>query len=150
MVVDSSLILCSHVRMRLESSSIEYVDLLKAALSLALNVLAYLNSLCSDNAETTNKKEKVTVCLGRLEEILHDWITDRKVIGGSMFGGSAYTQSGKAEVEIRVRSNMCTLLNFNLLYVLSFGTRYFNWNIHMTLRLPVGGRLSYESLSKVE
>ncbi len=99
-MVDASILLCSRLRLKLSSSSDTFVDLLKASFSLVLFAVAKFHTVCP--IEKYSRIEKVADALGKLEGTLKDWITDERVIGGSMFGGSAYTRFWKAEEEIQV------------------------------------------------
>ncbi len=98
-MVDASLLLCSRLRPKLLSST--FVELLKASFSLVLFAIAKFNTVCP-NEEKYSKNEKVAGALGKLKGSLKGWITDRKVIGGSMFGGSVNTRWWSAEEEIKV------------------------------------------------
>ncbi len=117
-MVDASLILCRRLTLKLLSGT--FVELLKASFSLVLFAIAKFNTVCP-NEEKYSKNEKVAGSLGKLEGYLKGWITDRKVIGGSMFGGSVKPRYWSAEEEIAVYP-ICTFAM--IIYIYYIGTYF--------------------------
>ncbi len=147
----ASLLLCTNLWPKLSSTSNNFVELLKSSLSLALLTVANFNTLYP-NEEHVNKGEQVTLVLGNLESILNKWISDRRVIGGSMFGASSYSRSTQAETEIRVlyHFNNMSLIILVLILFCRYGIPYFSWNAHEMLKLLTGGRILCGALSRNE
>ena len=77
------------------------MEVLKASISLILFAVAQLKICPSDE-----KDEIIKEAFARLKGTLWEWIVDRKVIGGSVFGGSLpsrYFSGGwKAKEELEV------------------------------------------------
>lgn len=103
--VNAALLLYRRLTTILKSCSQHYVAVLKASLSLILFAVAQLKICPSEE-----KDEIIKEAFARLKGILWEWIVDRKVIGGSVFGGSlpSYYFSGgwKAKEELEVIVNV--------------------------------------------
>ena len=103
--VNAALLVYRRLTIMLKSRSPHYVEVLKASISLILFAVAQLKICPSDE-----KDEVIKEAVARLKGILWDWIVDRKVIGGSMFGGSLpshYFSGGwKAKEELEVLVNV--------------------------------------------
>ena len=99
--INAALLLYRRLTIRLKSRSPHYVEVLKASISLILFAVAQLKIYPSDE-----KEEIVEESLARLKGILWEWIVEREVIGGFMFGGSLpshYFSGGwKAKEELEV------------------------------------------------
>ena len=99
--VNAALLLYRRLTIMLNGRFQHYVEVLKASLSLILFAVAHLK-ICPNEEKDEISKE----AFARLKGILWDWIVDRKVIGGSVFGGSLpshYFSGGwKAKEELEV------------------------------------------------
>ena len=78
-MVIKALLLYRELTVKLKSHTPHHVDVLKASISLILFAVAQLKA---------DRRDKVTKTFAALNTILWRWITDRDVIGGSIFGGS--------------------------------------------------------------
>ena len=108
-MMDGSLLIYNCLKVKLSSTQEPYMELLKASLSLVLFAVGYFNTLCHDD-KGYGKVERVTTTLGKLESSLKDWVSDARVIGGSVFGGSVNPNSWRAKKEIQVGThNIMTL-----------------------------------------
>ena len=79
-MVTKALLLYRKLTMKLKSHTPHHVDVLKASISLILFAVAQLKA---DRRDEVTKKT-----FAGLNTSLWHWITDRDVIGGSVFGGS--------------------------------------------------------------
>ena len=97
--VNAALLLYRRLTIILKGRSQHYVEVLKASISLILFAVAQLK-ICEEKDEISKE------AFARLKGILWEWIVDRKVIGGSVFGGSLpshYFSGGwKAKEELEV------------------------------------------------
>ena len=100
-----ALLLYQRLTIMLKSCTPHYVEVLKTSISLILFAVAQLSRCSSDE-----KDEIIKEAFAHLKGTLREWIVDRKVIGGSVFGGSlpTYYFSGKwkAKEELEVMINM--------------------------------------------
>ena len=94
-MVDASLLLCLRLQTKLTSPLKHHVEVFKSSISLVLQALIQLHTVCQDD-------EKVKNSLAKLNGSLHKWITNRAVIGGSLFGGYTNSRDWDAEKEIQV------------------------------------------------
>ena len=102
-MVDATLQLIDSLLFQREmSSSLKHnVEMFKASISLILFASYQLSNACTDSYEHLKVREdKIGEALSRVQEMLWSWITDPKVIGGSIFGGNV--KSWKAEEELEV------------------------------------------------
>ena len=88
-MVHAALLLHGKLTVMLKSCTPHYVDMLKASISLILFAVAQLKALCPSD-------ENVKRAFASLKGTLWNWIVNREVIGGSVFGGNlpAYYSSG--------------------------------------------------------
>ena len=88
-MVHAALLLYGKLTVMLKSCTPHYVDVLKASISLILFAVAQLKALCPSD-------ENVKRAFASLKGTLWNWIVNREVIGGSVFGGNlpAYYSSG--------------------------------------------------------
>ena len=108
-MMNAALLLYQRLTVMLKSCTQHYVEVLKTSISLILFAVAQLKMCPSDE-----KDKIIKVAFARLKGILWEWIVDRKVIGGSMFGGSLpshYFSGGwKAKEELEVMLNACFII----------------------------------------
>lgn len=88
-VVPAALLLYRKLTVMLKSCTPHYVDVLKASISLILFAVAQLKTFCPSD-------ENIKGAFASLKGTLWNWIVDREVIGGPVFGGTlpAYYSSG--------------------------------------------------------
>ena len=88
-MVRAALLLYRKLTVMLKSYTPHYVDVLKGSISLILFAAAQLKSLCPSD-------ENIKGAFASLKGTLWNWIVNREVIGGSVFGGNlpAYYSSG--------------------------------------------------------
>ena len=91
---------------RMKSSSEHIVTLLSNSIGLILHTIARLDAVTDE--ESGWQWEDRGNILDSIEKALRSWIADKKVIGGSMFGGSvpsygnplaAWKSKGKIELQ---------------------------------------------------
>lgn len=107
-MVRSSLRLCNKLSEKLKSCENGHVNLLGAAFSCVLCAIENARSLYEGELGKYDREK----ALKDLEDILKKWITNEKVIGGSIFGQSVQTYflrsnthwKGEQELTVRVYS----------------------------------------------
>ena len=110
-MVTATLVLYRQLTVVLKSCTPHYVEVLKASISLILFALAQLKALCPNEEADKIIKED----FARLKGTLGEWVADREVIGGSLFGGYVSTKyySGgwkpKGELEVTIVLGRCFL-----------------------------------------
>ena len=105
-MVDASLLLFTSLQPQMNSTRKNYVEMLKASISLVLFAAAQLLTVYSKANEQQEATEKVRTVLHRLQDMLWKWITNSKVIGGSIFGGSVKSWKAKEEIEVSVMPHL--------------------------------------------
>ena len=107
--MDATLLLCTNLLPKLMSDAQIYTDLLKVSISAVLLASAqYLNN--KENADNSQVKNTFS----GIEKCLQQWISNPRVIGGSVFGGCVPSKTPwKAREEQEVRA--CVLLECYLL-----------------------------------
>ena len=104
-MMNAALLLYQQLTVMLKSCAPHYVEVLKTSISLIFFAVAQLKMCPSDE-----KDKIIKVTFARLKSTLWEWIVDRKVIGGSVFGGSLpshYFSGGwKAKEELEVLVNV--------------------------------------------
>ena len=80
-MVHAALLLYRKLTVMLKSCTPHYVDVLKASISLILFAVAQLKTLCPSDENTKG-------AFASLKGTLWNWIVNREVIGGSVFGGN--------------------------------------------------------------
>ena len=88
-MVDAALLLFRRLAHKLNTHTPHCVDVLKASISLILYAVAQLKVLYPDDGY--QKDEMITRAFSSLKGTLSDWIVDRAVVGGSVFGGALPT-----------------------------------------------------------
>ena len=104
-MVESALRLCARLSERLKSSEEKHVKLLRTSFSCALCAVENACKLCEGEDNIIDRDEAIV----KIRTLLKDWIANREVIGGSVFGYSVqsyFTRSrtswkGKEELKVR-------------------------------------------------
>jgi len=100
-MTDATLLLFRKLAYKLKTCTPHCVDVLKASISLILYAVAQLKALYPDD----EKYPIITRAFASLKGTLWEWIVDRAVIGGSVFGGTLptrYYSSWKRKEELEV------------------------------------------------
>ena len=109
-MIKSSLHLCTKLSEILRSIKDSHVNMLRSAFSCALCALEKACSLCEDKHERIDRDKVIQ----NISKLLKHWITDSRVIGGSIFGGTVplyYTHTrtnwkGKAELKVKLHRKL--------------------------------------------
>lgn len=103
-MADAALLLFKRLARQIKTCTPHCVNVLKASISLILYVVVQLKALYPSD-EKHQKEEIIAGIFDRLNVILWEWIVDREVIGGSVFGGTLPVNSSsswKAKEELKV------------------------------------------------
>ena len=103
-MVKSALRLCTRFSEKLRSSEEKPVTLLRSSFSCALCAVENACKLCEGEGNIINRDEAIV----KIRTLLKDWIANKEVIGGSVFGYSVqsyFTRSrtswkGKKELKV--------------------------------------------------
>jgi hypothetical protein len=88
-MVKSSFCLCTKLSEKLRSSEENQVKVLRSAFSCFLTAVERACTLCDEeDGKTVPDKTKIEI-----RNLLKDWITDERVIGGSIFGHTVLQES---------------------------------------------------------
>jgi len=107
-MTDATLLLFRKLAYKLKTCTPHCVDVLKASISLILYAVAQLKALYPDD----EKYPIITRAFASLKGTLWEWIVDRAVIGGSVFGGTLptrYYSSWKRKEELELWQSLLAL-----------------------------------------